>query len=382
MITRSNGTVVEPYDADNYNLTTVTEEYGLYQTDLLGARVDASRPISRNLSIKIGGAFNRLDKDDIRPNKAYTFRGQNQQTAVSLYDIVDESIDVQMNGNPVRWISPEKIHDLFVEHPDWFSLNSSAYQNQAQNSKRMIEDIAAGYFRFDLRLLGNRLNVVGGVRYEKTELEGWSLKRDTFAIYRRDEQGNLLRNSKGALIPITNSSVERNRLIFQERANYESQGYDGLYPSLNVNYAFNENLVARAAYARTIGRPDVRYVVAGITMPTPTDTNPTSARTIVVGNPGLEPWTADSFHLSLDSYHLKGGFGSIGIYRKNVGNFFAQRGQPITEEKLREYGIPDGDIEYMLADDYVLRRWEYIKQGTPATESVRNTRSTRGCPFT
>jgi iron complex outermembrane receptor protein len=104
-------------------------------------------------------------------------------------------------------------------------------------------------------------------------------------------------------------------------------------------------LVARAAYARTLGRPDVQYVVAGITVPVPTDTNATTARTIVVGNPGLEPWTADSFHLSLDSYHLKGGFGSVGVYRKQVSNFFAQRGRPTTAATLEAYGIPEGDID-------------------------------------
>jgi len=364
VITRANGTVADPYDANNYSLATAVEEYGLYQTDLLGARMDATRSFSQNLSIKVGGTFNRLDKDDIRPNKAYTFLGQNGQTAVSLYDIVDESIEVKTNGNPVRWISPEMVYDLFVEHPEWFSLNSTAFQNQAINSKRMMEDILAGYVRFDLRLLANRLNVIGGFRYERTELKGWSLKRDNFAIYRRDANGNFLRTSTGALIAITNNTAERNQLIFQERANYETQSYDGLYPSLNANYAFNENLVARVAYARTIGRPDVQYVVAGVTVPVPTDTNPTTARTIVVGNPGLEPWTADSFHLSLDSYHLKGGFGSIGIYRKNVANFFGQRGKPVSEEALREYGIPDGDIEFMLADNYVLRRWENVGDAT------------------
>lgn len=358
VITRSNGTVADPYNADSYTLATAVEEYALYQTDLLGAKLDASRSVTRNLQVKIGGAFNRLDKDDIRPNKAYTFLGQNGQTAVSAYDIVDESIDVKMNGNPVRWISPEKVHDLFVQHPEWFSLNSSAYTNQATNSKRMIEDIMAGYVRFDLDLLDNRLKIIGGARYEKTDLQGWSLKRDNFAIYQRDADGNLLRNSSGALIPITNNTEERNRLIYQERANYESQSYDGFYPSLNANYSFNENLVARAAYARTIGRPDVQYVVAGLTVPVPTDTNPTTARAIVVGNTGLEPWTADSFHLSLDSYHFKGGFGSIGIYRKNISKFFVQRDLPVTEESLREYGIPDGDIDQMLADNYVLRRWE------------------------
>ncbi len=360
-ITRANGTAVDPFDANSYTLGTVNEEYAMYQTDLTAARLNASRTIGRNLTLRIGGAFNRLEKDDTRPVKNYTFVGRGSgQTAVSLYDLVDEAIDVKVNGNPVRWISPVKAHDLFVQHPEYFTLNSTHITNQAQNSRRMMEDILAGYFRFDLRLLAGRLNLIGGARYEKTDLKGWSLKRDNFAIYQRDAAGNLLRNSSGALIAITNNTEARLRLINQERGNFESQSYDGVYPSLNANYALTENLVARAAYARTIGRPDVQYVVAGIIVPVPTDTNVSTARTIVVGNPGLEPWTADSLHLSLDSYHLKGGFGSVGVYTKKVSNFFAQRGQPTTAATLEAYGIPEGDIAVMLADNYVLRRWENV----------------------
>lgn len=364
-ITRANGTLLDPFNANNYTLGTANEEYAMYQTDLTAGRLNLSRAIGRNLTLKIGGAYNRLDKDDTRPVKNYTFVGRaSGQTAVSLYDLVDESIEVKMNGNPVRWISPVKAYDLFVQHPEYFTLNTTHIQNRAQNSKRMMEDILAGYFRFDLRLLAGRLNIIGGARYEKTDLKGWSMKRNNFAIYQRDAAGNLLRNSSGALIPITNNAEERLRLINQERGNFESQNYDGFYPSLNANYAFTENLVARAAYARTLGRPDVQYVVAGITVPVPTDTNATTARTIVVGNPGLEPWTADSFHLSLDSYHLKGGFGSVGVYHKKISNFFAQRGQPTTAATLEAYGIPEGDIDYMLADNYVLRRWENVGDAT------------------
>jgi hypothetical protein len=61
----------------------------------------------------------------------------------------------------------------------------------------MLEEIMAGYFRFDLRLLTGRLNFTGGARFEKTDLKGWSMKRDNFAIYQRDAAGNLLRTSAG-----------------------------------------------------------------------------------------------------------------------------------------------------------------------------------------
>ena len=364
-ITRANGTPVDPFNANNYTLGTANEEYALYQTDLTAGRLNVSRAIGRNLTLKVGGAFNRLDKDDTRPVKNYTFVGRAAgQTAVSLYDLVDDSIDVKVNGNPVRWISPVKAYDLFVQHPEYFTLNNTFIANRAQNSKRMLEDILAGYFRFDLRLLSGRLNVTSGARYERTDLKGWSLKRDNFAIYQRDAAGKLLLTSTGALIPVTNNADDRLRLINQERGHFESQGYGGLYPSLNANYAITDNLVARAAYARTLGRPDVQYVVAGVTVPVPTDTNATTADIIVVGNPGLKPWTADSFHLSLDSYHLKGGFGSIGVYQKRVSNFFAQRGRPATAATLAAYGIPEGDIAYMLADNWVVRRWENVGDAT------------------
>lgn len=353
------GRTINPYDGDNYNLLNTTEEYAVYQTNLASGRVDVSRAFGRRLGIKTGVAYNRMEKDDIRPNKAYTFVGQNRITAVSAYDLIDESIEVKMNGNDVRWVSPVKTYQLFVDHPEWFTQNSSAVQTQVQNSKRLIEDISAAYVRFDLKFLQNRLSLTGGLRYEKTTLDGWSLLKDTFAIYQRDASGKLIPEGTGYR-RITTDPTELIRLQFKERGNHESREYDGLYPSANVNYAFTDNLVARAAYARTLGRPDVRYVVAGVTLPVPTDTNPTSARTIVVGNPGLEPWTADSLHVSLDSYQLKGGFGSIGAYHKSVKNFFAQRGSPVTEELLQSYGIPDSDIPYMLNDNYVLRRWENV----------------------
>lgn len=364
-ITRANSAPVDPFNANNYTLGTANEEYALYQTDLTAGRLNVSRAIGRNLTLKIGSSYNRLDKDDTRPVKNYTFVGRAAgQTAVSLYDLVDESIDVKVNGNPVRWISPVKTYNLFVKNPEYFTLNNTFIANRAQNSKRMLEDILAGYFRFDLRLLSGRLNFTGGARYERTDLKGWSNKRDNFAIYQRDAAGKLLLTSTGALIPVTNNADDRLRLINQERGNIESQGYGGLYPSLNANYAITDNLVARAAYARTLGRPDVQYVVAGVTVPVPTDTNATTADIIVVGNPGLEPWTADSFHLSLDSYHLKGGFGSIGVYQKRVSNFFAQRGRPATAATLEAYGIPEGDIAYMLADNWVVRRWENVGDAT------------------
>ncbi len=253
-IKNASGNAINPYDGENYSLLNTTEEYAVYKTNLASGRVDVARALGSRFSVKTGLAYNRMEKDDIRPNKAYTFVGRDRITAVSAYELIDESIEVKMNGNPVRWVSPVKTYQLFVDHPEWFTLNSSAVQNQVQNSKRMLEDVSAAYVRFDLKLLQNRVNIAGGLRYEKTTLDGWSMLKDTFGIYQRDSNGNLISDGRGGYLRITTDATELNNLQFKERGNHEERDFDGLYPSINFNYAFTDNLVARAAYARTLGR--------------------------------------------------------------------------------------------------------------------------------
>jgi Outer membrane receptor proteins, mostly Fe transport len=376
------GETIDPFDGGNYGLQTVREEDGVYKTDMFSGRADVTRIFNNAFSVKAGASFNRLEKDDYQVPINYTFVGDErygdrsttglfERRKMSHYDVFDEDIAVTMNGDPVRWISPVKLYDLFQEHPEYFELNDTAAQYRAERSKRMIEDISSAYLRFDLRLFNQRMQVTGGVRYEKTELDGWSVKTDQMAIYERDpETGQPLKNPNGTWRYITTDPLEQIKLIYQERAFHESQKYDGFYPSLNVNYAFTDNLVLRTAYARTIGRPDVSYVVAGITVPdaleiagAPVEDPETGAdltRSISVGNPGLKPWTADSFHLSLDSYHFKGGFGSVGVYRKNVTNFFARQAPLATREALEYYGLADADIDAILEQGFAFRRWENI----------------------
>lgn len=381
----------DPYDAGNYRLHTVNcEEYGIYKTTMDSARLDIERLFGYYFSIKAGGAYNRLIKDDQRSMVNYTYYGPE---LASSHNLFEDRLDLKINGQPVRWVSPVKVQQFFMENREnttLFRPNNTIDKNRAENSKRMEEGISAGYLRFDLNLFRSRLKITGGVRYEKTELDGWSMRADETRIYQREgpgDTGAFKRNPDGTLIKKevpqyykdnNMSSLYYESLKYAERDLHESQAYEGFYPSLNANFAITENLVLRAAYAKTIGRPDVRYVVSGLTISDPAEDvvdagdpgiiDPVDRliRPVAVGNPKLQPWTANSYHISLDSYNIKGGFGSIGIYQKYVTNFFAQKVVALDEATLSYYGITD-EVKDMLLDPdrkYRLRRWENVGDGT------------------
>ncbi|AWI08359.1 hypothetical protein CKA38_02985 [Ereboglobus luteus] len=346
-------TPIDPYDGETYRLTGLREEYARYETKNMEGRIDAERIFNRFLSFKTGAAFTRQDRDNQRMMPQYNFNGDAalasatgmQAQSVSLYDFVDDSIDIKMNGRSVRWLNPVKVYDLFKQRPEFFELNSSSeyYQMKANNSKRMVEDITAGYLRFDLRLFGNRLHTVFGARYERTRVEGWAGLEDQTAVYQYDENGNRIPKPGGGFLMVTDDPSQQTRYIYKERGFNDEKSYDGIYPSVNMNFSITPNFVARAAYARTIGRPNVNDIVAGFRIPD--SAGIASSVTISVANPGLEPWTADSFHLSLDSYYIKGGFGSIGVYKKKISKFIGNYRFLADEAILRAYGVPEAEAK-------------------------------------
>jgi iron complex outermembrane receptor protein len=129
----------------------------------------------------------------------------------------------------------------------------------------------------------------------------------------------------------------RARQRYVERGTHAERDYRGYYPSISTTYSISENLVLRGAYARTIGRPNISAVVPSATFSEPTVATPT----ITVTNPGLKPWTADSFDFTVESYHLKDGFGSFGVFQKNIKDFFGSVRTAATPALLELYGLPN-----------------------------------------
>src|SRR5206468_3275394 len=122
----------------------------------------------------------------------------------------------------------------------------------------------------------------------------------------------------------------RAKLRLTERGAHVTSAYGNYYPSLNVTYKLTDKLYLRAAYSKSIGRPDYGSLIPAAVI---SDT----ASTITVNNTALKPLTSDNYDFSVESYQIKGGYGSIGVFQKNISNFAGAVTQHATPELLDFY---------------------------------------------
>ncbi|MES2696884.1 MAG: TonB-dependent receptor [Verrucomicrobiota bacterium] len=353
--TSRTGAPVDLYDGGNYSLVSGNSMQRRFHTMKTAGRMDLARDFTGRLpfTLKTGVSMDRMEKDNRTWAKTWNFRPNGLTDVTSRlarnFDVFDEEYNATaptIYGTPMRWISVPKVWQLYQQHPDWFVLDEPlAHQNQVTTSRKLIETISAAYLRSDVRLLSNRLWVVAGVRLENTAIEGWGPLNDINAQYQRDASGNFVRNAAGQRVLITSDALALRKLRYVERGSHAERDYHGYYPSLNLSYSISDSIVLRGAYARTIGRPNVTLVIPGVTISEPDVAVPT----ITVTNTALQPWTADSYDLSIESYYLKDGFGSVGVFQKNIKNFFGTLRTPATPELLEQYGL-GGDPGFLDYD--------------------------------
>jgi TonB-dependent receptor len=348
------GAVVDVYDGSNYTIGNPTTAQPDFNTHKQNLRLDVTREFFGKipLTMKVGAAVDTYTSDQRRFSKTWSFRPNGATDAASRlasrFDVFDEAFIADsptVFGKKVRWISGQKMYQLYKQNPSWFVLDDAqVHQVFVNNSRHLRETVSAGYLRADARLFHNRLWLVAGARYERTDAEGTGGLNDLRATYQQDAQGNLIRNAAGQPLRVSTDALTIARLQYTERAASAKKHYGDLYPSVNASYSFTENFVARAAYAATIGRPDINFIIPSrsITDPAAAET----ARTITTTNAALQPWTADNYDFSLESYSVKGATLSASLFRKNITGFFVSTRTDATLPLLAEMGLSDDYLDY------------------------------------
>lgn len=299
------------------------------------------------------GVAHRVQMLDMAPQSfTWTFMGPdgNSGATAPLDPYVMQVYRNQDSGygfKNIDWISPERTWQAFQKNPLLYSQTPAqqfAGENfRIDNSEYIKETVRAAHVQAEASLLGSRLRVLGGVRFETTTDRGQGAFTDADAVWQRDAAGNFVRNAAGARVRKpeagTVNSLEQLRLTRRERGANAQRAYDGYYPSLHLTYSAREDLLVRVAYARTYGRPDFTDIIPRVVADTIADDNidPSLIRgRITIRNPSLNPWTADNYDLSVEYYSKDGGVLSAGVFVKEINDFFGDSSRIATPELLNE----------------------------------------------
>jgi TonB-dependent receptor len=327
--TSTAGAPVDYYALNNYTFSTANEATRASSDVFRTLRANLSRDFEApvRFTAKIGLDVRDNIRDIDRWSYGYTFVGRDG-VAGSADDragfLLDEDFSSRQPpygyAQKFQYASPLKAYDLFATNPSYYRISNarSSWQSHVNASKWLNERVSAGYLRLDTRLLQNRLWLVGGVRYEHTMDDGYGPLVDP-------------RLAPRGLTDL----VAADQYTYVRRGTHTKMSYGDFYPSLSGTFTASENLLLRAAYSRTLSRPDLSNILPGATVPDPD----TTARTISLRNTALKPWEADNFDLALEYYFKGTGSASVGVFRKNVTNYIGSVTVPATAELLEPYAI-------------------------------------------
>ncbi len=366
---------IDLYNLENYQLNTAASTPRLIRDSMLNGKLDVRRNLGFlpfPVAVQGGGLRRNHVRDVRRESRNYTYNGPDGNPATpdspapfGMTTYVNREENFGFRNMP--WVSTVNAWRGFQANPILFGQTPAQIVAQEQfrlnESERLQEAVTAGYLQAELGLLRNQLKVLAGVRYEKTKADGEGVRYDPNAVYVRNADGSFAHNAAGARIRRPEAgpagSLQELSVTRQERGFQASRTYDGYYPSVHLTYHIRENLLARAAYAKTYGRPDFENIIPNATVED-TDFNDNQPDPdqipgrITNRNTGLRPWSADNYDLSVEYYTEQGGVFSAGAFRKEIKDFFGDAVIIATEQDLQALGLDPRYVGWRVSTRYNL----------------------------
>jgi len=179
------------------------------------------------------------------------------------------------------------------------------------------EDIDAGYLQADFEdsFNGMPFNALVGLRYERADTVSIGQERPAEAI-------------------IWVGGDEFTYDFVGEPQPRRGTGSSEFWlPSFAFNIEIMPDVVARAAYSRSIARPPIGALGPNRSF----DGAPNiGSKSVSSGNPDLQPYVSDNFDLALEWYYAPGSYASVGFFNKLVDNFLISTTEEQTFEGLRD----------------------------------------------
>ena len=358
-----NGELYDPFSfTDNSPLEYVRSSPDDATDTIYGAKADLQRSFEMTkgkIALKGGILYRNQERDIERREYRYDpngFYNAGNPGSSTFRDDHYTNMSLGFGWPAPEWPDPHKVYNYFLDNPDQFTLREvdSVIYNE-ENRQRVEETVSAGYLMSTLSLLDNRLKVIGGARYERTETEGEGYAYDATVIYEKNPDGSFRKkvdflpdNPQNRILKPEFVGNDSDPAVLARRVKAQYSGrrtttnrYGDYYPSLHFTYLITDALQVRFAYARTLGRPDIEDLAPGIrysSVSSPDDEG-IERFTVTVNNPELEAYTGDNFDVSLEYYFESGGVFSVGLFHKTIKGFIDTQTRLLTAELADAYGV-------------------------------------------
>ncbi|MBO9711630.1 TonB-dependent receptor [Sphingomonas sp.] len=218
----------------------------------------------------------------------------------------------------------DNLDDYLAKNPDLTLLPIVPAQGQDEQETR--ETNYAAYLQAKLQF--GKLEVIGGVRYNRTNLAAKNLVFPTYIGPKPD----------GSVGPDLDFQNEFTKLVTETA---KSQDF---LPRVLFNYRQSDDLIFRGGYYMSVARPQIRQLstqtsISFINFPIPGPKGPVPILQINSGNPNLKQATTHNFDVSAEYYHKIGIIKVSGFY-KRIENLL-QSNQTNGPANLANITLPD-----------------------------------------
>ncbi len=337
----ASGAPVDPYNLSTYQLNTGNGTSSRTQDVRRTAYANLARAFDlRGAPFLLKGGFDlrQAIRDTRASTPSYTFTPEN---AGILLDEVFSERTAPYGFPKIQYTSTQEAYNYYQANPSKRTVNPvTQFTSEVNGSKLAQEVVSSAYLRGDLALLDRRLKLVGGLRAEQTNIKAEGPLNDPTLNFQRDAAGHILRAANGttALLINPSGSLAATQGTNIDRGTHVKKEYLRLFPSLNASYNVRENLIARAAFYTSVGRPDFNQYAGPVTLPDP-ELPPSSTNRITLRNAAIKAWSAQTGKIRLEYYFEGIGQVSVGAYRREFKNFFGSTQFAATPEFLDLYSI-------------------------------------------
>jgi len=300
------------YDPASYNMSTMQKQSYKAGNDLYGARADLTKKFAAAVpaTLKVGAKWSDDTRNPWTDFAGYTWTGADGAPN-SADDAMTPYADLRYKQGDGRY-GPFPFMTKPQDAPAgyWRQTAADAYNSYAtsQGSRaKFSEEITAAYAQTSVKL--GKVRVLGGVRVEETATEGTAWVRNTTAGWGGSSVGG------ASLDPVVvAANAQRSQRSFVRR-NTATGKYRDVFPGLHLVYEPVPSLLVRASFNRAISRPPVANLI-------PTVTENVETTTISTGNPDLKPYHSNNFEVSVEKYFEPVGLFSVGVFLKEISDYF------------------------------------------------------------